>query len=495
MFLFSAFALFFFPQISFAQEVAPTLVTPTLYCLGSCPTDGVVPTTNTTAAPVISTTGTTGIPTDAQTTTAVPTENPCDTGTVSIQHWHHHKDSNGAIGSGMEDFLKLLKQLIELIMQLLGGGKTIDSPTTPTPEPTTAPAPCNPTPTTGTEEPTTAPTTGQATTAPTIAASPSAATTPPATTGTTPVGINGQLHVCGNKLCNQFNKPIQLRGVSTHGLQWHYNCINDASFTALANDWKADVVRLAMYVDEGGYTTDPAGFRQKVDTAVDLAAAKGMYVLIDWHILNPGDPNVHVAEAKEFFDYMSKKHGNQPSVFYEIANEPNGVTWDQVKTYANQIIPAIRANDPDNIIIVGTPGYSSINMVGGQSTDVVTGSPATGTNLMYAFHFYAASHTEDWRNKVNAAADKLPIFATEWGTPTYSGDGGNDLNSAKLWLDMFASKGISWATWNFSDDGQSSALLSGGTCPNGPYSTGNLKESGTFVREHMLTPADNFPTQ
>jgi Carbohydrate binding module (family 35)/DUF5010 C-terminal domain len=70
--------------------------------------------------------------------------------------------------------------------------------------------------------------------------------------GDTPVEINGQLRVCGLKLCNQHGNPIQLRGMSTHGLQWYSeigtirNCVNNASLNALANDWTADHLRLSM---------------------------------------------------------------------------------------------------------------------------------------------------------------------------------------------------------------------------------------------------------
>ena len=48
--------------------------------------------------------------------------------------------------------------------------------------------------------------------------------------------------------------------MSTHGLQWFAACVNTTSLDALANDWKADILRIAMYVQEQGYETDPAGF-------------------------------------------------------------------------------------------------------------------------------------------------------------------------------------------------------------------------------------------
>src|SRR5690348_2301151 len=69
---------------------------------------------------------------------------------------------------------------------------------------------------------------------------------PAAVTADTPVSRNGQLHVCGLKLCNQNNQPVQLRGMSTHGIQWYSSCIKTASLDALAYDWKADILRISM---------------------------------------------------------------------------------------------------------------------------------------------------------------------------------------------------------------------------------------------------------
>ena len=84
-----------------------------------------------------------------------------------------------------------------------------------------------------------------------------------------------------------------------------------------------------------------------------------MYVIIDWHILHDLDPNVYKEDAKDFFNEMSAKYADYDNVIYEICNEPNGGTnWNSVKNYANEIIPVIRANDSDAIIIVGTPNWS-----------------------------------------------------------------------------------------------------------------------------------------
>ncbi|GAA2432867.1 cellulase family glycosylhydrolase [Streptomyces glaucus] len=310
----------------------------------------------------------------------------------------------------------------------------------------------------------------------------------------TPVGINGQLKVCGVNLCNQYNRPIQLRGMSTHGIQWFGKCYNNASLDALATDWKADLLRIAMYVQEQGYETDPAGFTSRVNSYVDMAEARGMYALIDFHTLTPGDPNYNLDRAKTFFASVAARNAAKKNVIYEIANEPNGVSWTAIKSYAEQVIPVIRAADPDAVVIVGTRGWSSLGVSDGSNETEVVDNPVNATNIMYAFHFYAASHKDTYRATVSRAAARLPLFVTEFGTVSATGGGAMDRASTTAWLDLLDQLKISYANWTYSDANESSAAFKPGTCDGGDYSSsGVLTESGALLKSRIST-ADSFPT-
>jgi endoglucanase len=318
-------------------------------------------------------------------------------------------------------------------------------------------------------------------------------TSPPPSDGT-PVEINGQLRVCGVNLCNQYNRPIQLRGMSSHGLQWFARCYNDASLDALAQDWRADLFRISMYVQEGGYETDPPRFTAQVNRLVDMAEARGMYALIDFHTLTPGDPMYNLDRAKTFFAAVAARNANKKNVMYEITNEPNGVSWATIKSYAEQVIPVIRANDPDAVVVVGTRAWSSLGVSEGGNENEVVNNPVNAANIMYAFHFYAASHTDSYRSVVARAATRLPLFVTEFGTVTYTGGGTVDLASTTAWLDLLDRNKISYANWTYSDADESSAAFRSGTCAGGTYAgTGVLNQSGVYMRDRIRTP-DNFPT-
>ncbi|MFF5213314.1 cellulase family glycosylhydrolase [Streptosporangium sp. NPDC000396] len=312
--------------------------------------------------------------------------------------------------------------------------------------------------------------------------------------GGTPAQVNGQLRVCGTKLCNSSGNPIQLRGMSTHGLQWYYQCLNTASLNALATDWNADVLRISMYIQEGGYETNPRLFTDRVHNLIEQATSRGMYAIVDWHMLTPGDPNVNLSRAKTFFTEIAQRHNSKTNLLYEIANEPNGVSWAKIKSYAEQLIPVIRANDPDTPILVGTRAWSSLGVSDDATETEVVNNPVNASNIMYTFHFYAASHGAEYLNALSRAADRIPMFVTEFGTQTASGDGGNNFSRAQQYIDLMASKKISWVNWNYSDDERSGAVFTTGTCPGGPFTgTSRLKPAGSWVRDRVRTP-DDFPT-
>lgn len=319
--------------------------------------------------------------------------------------------------------------------------------------------------------------------------------TSPSPTGTTPVAINGLLRVCGVNLCNQYNQPIQLRGMSSHGLQWAGDCYNNASLDALAKAWTADLFRISMYVQEEGYETNPTAFTNQVNNLVEMATGRGLYAVIDFHTLTPGGPNYNLDRAKTFFAAVAARHANKNNVIYEIANEPNGVSWASIKSYAEQVIPVVRAADPDAVILVGTRGWSSLGLADGSNETEVVNNPVNATNLMYTFHFYAATHRDDARALVNRAAGKLPLFVSEFGTVNASGGGAFDRASSTAWLDLLDRLKISYANWTYSDIPESSAAFKPGTCDGTDYTgTSVLTESGAFVRSRINTP-DNFPTR
>ena len=312
--------------------------------------------------------------------------------------------------------------------------------------------------------------------------------------GQTPLSQNGRLKLVGKQLSNQCGSAVQLRGMSSHAVQPHKNCITPAAIASLASSWKSDVIRLAVYTEDingtkGYINGDKTLWNDWIDQMVQAAKTNGMYVIIDWHILADGNPNTYVAQAKTFFGAMSLKYKNETHVLYEICNEPNsGADWNSIKTYADQVIPVIRANDKEGIILVGTPEWSS------KPTDVLS-NPLSNTNaynVMYTFHFYSGSHYD--YNYLRDALGKVPVFVSEWGTSSATGDYGYDPNGATNWLkvldgDNSGGVKVSSCNWAFVDKGEVSSALNNGACDLGNWTSRTT--SGTYVYNYIST-ADKF---
>jgi len=215
---------------------------------------------------------------------------------------------------------------------------------------------------------------------------------------------------------------------------------------------------------------------------IDACINENVYVIIDWH-----DHNIHQKEAVEFFSMMSKQYGNYSHVIYEIYNEPDRETWHEVKAYSEAVIKAIRSNDPDNIILVGSPHWS-------QDLHVAAADPIQGyDNLMYTMHFYAGTHKQWLRDRCDSALDKgIPIFASESAGMEATGDGPLNDKEWQRWVEWCEQHKISWIVWSVSDKNETCSVLQTSALSDGGWKDEDLKESGikskNFIRKYNAKP-------
>ncbi|ESQ74362.1 glycoside hydrolase family 5 protein [Asticcacaulis sp. AC402] len=296
----------------------------------------------------------------------------------------------------------------------------------------------------------------------------------------TPVGDHGALKVTGNRIVDSHDKPVKLNGVSFFwsntgwGQEKFYNSAAVATF---ARDWNVSVVRAAIGIDgSGGYKEDPVAGRTRAEAIVDAAIANDVYVIIDWHSHHAEtDPQL----AVDFFTAMARKYGHTPNVIYEIYNEPlREADWKTtVKPYSQTVINAIRAIDPDNLIVVGSPTWS-------QDVDIAAADPVTGGNITYTLHFYAGSHKQDLRDKGDAALKMgASLFVSEWGTVNANGDGDADAAETTRWQTWMQANCLSQANWSVSDKKEGASLFKPGASATGPWTDTDLTPSGLLVRD------------
>lgn len=318
-----------------------------------------------------------------------------------------------------------------------------------------------------------------------------------------PVGDHGHLQVVGTQLQDEHGAPVQLKGVSSQWLNYESGAYPESkSAIQWARDhWKLSVIRAAMGVDaNGGYlgttatNANPTLMLSKVQTIIQNAIDLGIYVIVDWHTSNAVKANsttTQASQASDFFTMIAQTYGDQPNIIYEDFNEPTNVTWAQVKPYHETVVAAIRAVDPDNVIVLGTPTWS-------QDVDLAAQDPVAGTNLMYTLHFYSCTHKQPIRDKGTTALGLgLPIFITEFGaTPAdggvvKSGDPYVCEAEANSWFTWMAQNNISGVAWKLDTCSDTSCILGANATPSGPWTDDALTSDagGTPVSGGVQPPA------
>ncbi|RVU14098.1 glycoside hydrolase family 5 protein, partial [Streptomyces antnestii] len=262
-------------------------------------------------------------------------------------------------------------------------------------------------------------------------------------------------------------------------------CLVAGALDALAGDWGASVLRIAMYADQSGYQSNPKKFTDRVSRLIDMASARGMYVIVDWHWVDSGDPNHGLHHAKTFFKAIAVRHRRNPNVIYEIMNEAYQADWWMIKSYAEKVIPVIRTQDPDSVILVGTRGWSTFGLSEYGDEREVVANPVRASNIMYTYHFYAKAHRDRFLRMLDRASSELPVFVTEWGTQSWDGQG-NDFAMSQRYVDLMARKRISWTNWSIADGDGNGDIFLKGACKGGRFAgTRVLKPAGVWIRQRV----------
>ena len=257
-----------------------------------------------------------------------------------------------------------------------------------------------------------------------------------------------ELKVAGNRLVTADGTEVWLQGVAIPGLEIVPEGHGAVLSTRVAiDDWKANVVRLAVsdtYWFGGGKETSRskgqtdggAAYRATIDAAVNMAANRGCYIVIDNHRYRAIRP-----EHLVFWKEIAEKYKNHPAVLFDIINEPHGITWplwrdggfvtekkkdidesaflSEEEKKKNQgfdspgmqrAVDLIRETGARNIIIAGGLdwAYDLSGIVDGYAL-----KDPSGNGIMYSTHIYPWKR--GWEQNVLRTAALHPIFIGEVG--------------------------------------------------------------------------------
>lgn len=291
---------------------------------------------------------------------------------------------------------------------------------------------------------------------------------------------------------------VQVRGMS---LYWSLmpqavEYWSEEGITTMVNDMKIQIVRAAMATGNEdwqggykGYASDPNTQKNLVKTVVEAAIKNDIYVIIDWH---SHEAHKQTDAAKNFFKEMAETYGQYDNVIFEVYNEPQQISWSEVKNYANQVIQVIRQYS-DNLVLVGNPSWDQnpSDAIGNEVND-------SKKNTAYTLHYYANSHNwsgnYDWGGESEGSKGEkamnagLSVFVSEWGTADASGGGDPNQSRNQSWQDYVNKHKLSWANWSASYISEGTAAFQNGSSKTSlQYTT-----SGNLVKGYLATNPTSY---
>lgn len=263
-------------------------------------------------------------------------------------------------------------------------------------------------------------------------------------TATQGLDMSMTLNQDGNSLVNANGQTVRLLGTNVPQLSWSATGENGnvKKIMELALDeWQSNCVRLAVvphfwlhgdFDEVNGaqvQTTTAAQYRALVDELINMAVARGKYVILDNHSFYlPGDDSI------EFWQSAAVIYKDHPNVIFGVFNEPANCSWDQ--WYKGGHIDFKGVNDfgqEDNVSIdskgipylttvIRSTGAKNLMSIGGLNwgfdlTRVVDDcriEDTTGNGIMFESHPYPWRDT-DWDTCIGRAANEYPIMFGECG--------------------------------------------------------------------------------
>lgn len=225
------------------------------------------------------------------------------------------------------------------------------------------------------------------------------------------------LSIVGNKVMRA-GQQIVLRGVSMAG--WNNNWAGMESLSAqlYVDGMAGNVVRLPVQLNAMGGIPYETFIETRVKPIVQYHNERGTYVILDYHPIVDWDRVSYMRYAENFWSVAAPAFKDNPMVLFELFNEPIepvAYTLDAWKDYVRWFQPLInmvRGYAPNNVIIMGSPGWTSQIKYADQA-------PFDGENIMYAFHAYP-NHGQNrpeglatWME--NNIPESIPVFFTEFG--------------------------------------------------------------------------------
>lgn len=273
----------------------------------------------------------------------------------------------------------------------------------------------------------------------------------------------GKLTKSGKNIIDSNGNNVVLTGIGTHSIS-EYNSLYTEEVMKTLTYYGLNCIRISVYLTDKqcqnsdgrtslGWLNNSDTLKPIIEELIEVATNAGLYIIIDWHsyhAIDGGDVTQYKPQQEAFFEYFSNKYSNQDNILYELHNEPYRNTASELLDSVISCANIIRNHNPDAILICGEG-------IDGVITMDNLFNKTNNLDIFISPHLYTGEQTIDYIN--DRIRENRPIFVTEWGNSSLSGDGLPNDNEALKMFNLCHSNNISYCLWKMTYQDMDTAIL------------------------------------
>lgn len=280
-------------------------------------------------------------------------------------------------------------------------------------------------------------------------------------------GLHNDDYSLNNTMTTRFGAGTSQSIIDTHQNTWFTSSDFDNIQATGMNFVRLPIGWTTFLNLDGTWKANPWA---KIDWAIQQAAARGLYVLVDLHTVPGGgcpwgscgrmgpNPNGFWGNAdyqnwvNDIWTKVAARYKGNPAVAgYDLINEPlidyneDATDVAQKSDYYNRLYTTVRAIDPDHTIFLGA--FFGLNALAAPST-------YGWTNVVYQYHPYDMPSQKDWAAQdrlVTNELNGLPAKLSDPGVPILYGEYSLYYND-DVWARFMAglnAQNVSWSNWTY----------------------------------------------
>ena len=260
------------------------------------------------------------------------------------------------------------------------------------------------------------------------------------------------LKIVGTQIEDDRGHPVLLRGVNAACMEFTSDGqghILDSVKTAI-EDWHANIIRLPLSQDRWfgkapEQTDGGVAYRALIAQIVDTIEKHNCYVILDLHWSDADQWGQHIGQhlmpdenSIAFWKDFAPVYANNPSVIFDLYNEPHDVPWitwleggpvseTDRRTGVSQwyyaagmqdVLDTIRSTGAKNVVIAGglNWAYDMKGFLNGYQL-----RDPEGNGVIYSNHFYTVKGETiaQWIRELETANKTIPVILSEFGDNTF----------------------------------------------------------------------------